>query len=383
MSESTVIATDAAARPTPSLAGVEPLPPGGVAHIVNHMGPGGIETLVLDLARRAPQQTAILSLEESRESLLAHWPALAPFADRLFGFERQDGRSLRLPLKIARLLRQLRPEAVVTHHTTPLVYGGAAARLAGVKRLAHVEHDAWHFDEHPGDAKLMRRLQRVLRPSLVAVSHPIADRLRTVLSGASVSVIPPGVDMALFTPGDRGAARAALGAPDDVTLVAAAGRLETVKGHDVLIDAMASLPETVHCAIFGEGDEEASLQARIAAAGLEPRVRLYGQRDDLPRLLPAFDLFCLPSRQEGLPRAILEAQACGVPVVASEVGAVRSAVHPASGVLTPPEDAAQLAAAIEYRLSQPTDREAVRAFVLSRFSAEATHRQFKAVVEGA
>ena len=120
-----------------------------VCQVVQHLRPGGIETLVLELARLAPpgQTTDILSLEGSPERAVAAWPRLAQTGAGLKFFAKAPGWRIDCLLALTRYLRQVRPRAVHTHHVGPLIYGGLAARLAGVPRIIHTEHDAWHLQD--------------------------------------------------------------------------------------------------------------------------------------------------------------------------------------------------------------------------------------------
>src|SRR5690349_3138791 len=118
---------------------------GGLVHIVERMAPGGIETLVLDLVRAGSGRDSIFSLQASRSELTAAWTTLGGLDGALEGFGRRPGVQPGLSLALARRLSALRPRAVFVHHIGPLLYGGAAALLARVPRLIHVEHDAWHY----------------------------------------------------------------------------------------------------------------------------------------------------------------------------------------------------------------------------------------------
>jgi Glycosyltransferase len=154
-------------------------------------------------------------------------------------------------------------------------------------------------------------------------------------------------------PGDRAAARATLGLGDleGRGLVVCAARLEAVKGVDVLVDTTPALPGTV-LAVAADGSERAA-QERRAEARAPGRVRFLGRVDDMPTLWRAGDVAALPSRAEGLPLALLEAQASGLPAVATAVGGMPDAVDPATGAVVPPEDPAALAAALASRLAAP------------------------------
>ncbi len=352
--------------------------PGGVAHVVEKMQPGGIETLVLDLARRDPEDIAIISVRQSADSLVAAWSALEPFRERLIGMDRPPGLKPQLALALARVFRRLKPRAVVAHHIGPLLYAGGGVRLAGPRRFVHVEHDVWHYGENPNHVKILRLVERMVRPRHIAVSTPIRDRILELLPKADVVVAPPGIDTGRFAEGDAAAARARLGVPERARLVGTAGRLAAVKAQTVLLQAMAALPEDVYCVIAGEGEERPALEAEIARLGLGARAALLGHRDDLFEILPGLDVFCLPSLNEGLPRVVLEAQACDVPVVASDVGALKDAVCSETGALTPPGDAAALAAALSARLAVRPEAGVTRRFVVERFDFDRTWERFLA-----
>lgn len=338
----------------------------GIVHIVQRMAPGGIETLVLDLVRTGTPDDRVFSLEGTTTQLLTQWPALHEIEDRLIGLGRRPGVSPFLPLQLASELIRRRPSAVFAHHIGPLLYGGIAARLACVPRVVHVEHDVWHYaDAH--SRKLAQRLDRIIQPMHVAVSHEIASELRGILGGSSVAVITNGVDLDRYRPGDRAVARRRLGIDPTRPAIISAGRLVAVKGHDILVRAARSLPLDTLICIAGDGSERAALERLAEELGVTDRVRFLGHRDDLPDLLPAFDVFCLPSRAEGLPRGVIEAQACGLPVVASNVGALPEAVCTRTGALVPPGDADALADALTAVLKRPLAA-TPRNFVEMRFS---------------
>lgn len=136
-----------------------------------------------------------------------------------------------------------------------------------------------------------------------------------------------------------------LGAND--LLVGAVGRLDAQKGFDVLVEAMAQLKTfPIRCVILGEGPARAQLEGLVRKHQLEKSVWLLGERADVPAWLSAFDVYALPSRWEGLPNALLEAMALGLPVVASAVDGVPEVLeHEKNGLLVPAERPAALAAA--------------------------------------
>jgi glycosyltransferase involved in cell wall biosynthesis len=172
----------------------------------------------------------------------------------------------------------------------------------------------------------------------------------------------------------RAAARAAQGLPADRRVIGVAARLERVKGVDLAIAAMAGLPGDAILAVAGAGGEAAALRAQALALGLGDRVRFLGLLDDMPGFYAALDLYCLPSRNEGLPLALLEAQSCGLPVVAAAVGGVPAAVDRASGALVTAEDPAALAAALAAGLASRGGDP--RGFVLRHGSLAVAAREY-------
>lgn len=335
-------------------------------HIVQRMAPGGIESIVLDLARLDPE-TRVISLEGSRQSLIESWPSLSALGDRLEALAKSDGWQPRIWLALDRLFRQHRPSAVITHHIGPLVYAGIAAMAAGISRRIHVEHDGWHYAA-PRRRLLARMVDRLVAPRRVAVSHVTATQVAGALGTIGQTVIPNGVDLDRFRPGDSLAARVEFGLPREAFLIGCIGRLERVKGQDVLIRTLARLDTRCHLVLAGEGSERANLEALAKVWGMADRVTFLGQVNRPERLYPAFDLFCLPSRAEGFPRSLIEAQACGIPVVATDVGGSREAVCPQTGRLVPSENEDELAAAITETLAFGPPSLSPRAFVDPAFS---------------
>jgi len=150
-----------------------------------------------------------------------------------------------------------------------------------------------------------------------------------------------------FDPALRDALRESLGAPASAYLVGAAGALDSSKGFDLLIQAAseATVEEPrLHFAVAGEGPQREALELQIKRLGLTEHFLLLGRRKDLPDLMAAFDLFCMPSREEGLGSAVLEAFAAGLPVLASDAGGLAELLQPGiTGSRFPQGDAAALA----------------------------------------
>jgi glycosyltransferase involved in cell wall biosynthesis len=194
--------------------------------------------------------------------------------------------------------------------------------------------------------------------------------------------LPPPLSAAERT-ARRASARTAIGVPPDGPLLIAVGNLYPVKGHATLVRALAQLPGA-RAAIAGRGEEESSLRNLAGELGLSDRFHLLGLRDDVDTVFAAGDVFVQPSLSEGLPLAVLEAMAAGLPVVATRVGGIAEAVEDGcTGHLVPPADPERLAGALRLTLELP-DRGAAlgaagRARAETEFSVETMARRYRAL----
>jgi glycosyltransferase involved in cell wall biosynthesis len=187
-----------------------------------------------------------------------------------------------------------------------------------------------------------------------------------------VRTLPNGVDPALFHPGDRAAARRALGLAESGRYLLTVGSLSTRKGVHLVLTALAEFPDLHYLVVGGagaEGAEGEALRRQVAELGLEERVVFAGprRRDELPDWYNAADLFVLPSSLEGCPNVVVEALACGTPVVATPAGGTRQLLaDPESGVLLPERSAAAVAQGVTAALSRPWDRARIAARMAAR-----------------
>lgn len=198
---------------------------------------------------------------------------------------------------------------------------------------------------------------------LIAVSTGLRQRMTEIGIGSErVRVLCNGVDLALFRPHDREAARQALGLGGPMLL--AVGNLVPLKRHRLMIEALARLPG-VELVIAGEGPERAGLERLAQDSGVADRVRLIGRvrQDRLPAIYSAADLLLLVSRHEGSPNVLLESMACGTPVLVSEMPGITDIVGEASaGRIVSDVTPTRLAAAVQELLAAPLDRAATRLY---------------------
>jgi glycosyltransferase involved in cell wall biosynthesis/O-antigen/teichoic acid export membrane protein len=258
--------------------------------------------------------------------------------------------------RIALYLRRNHVDVVHTHCSVPGVVGRIAARLAGVPVIVHTVH-GFYFEE---------RISRLARALAIAaewlcgrITNVLLTQNRSDLAQAERYSIGPrdargrignGIDLQRFHAGSD----TAVHERPTITCVA---RLEPVKNHDLLFDAVALLlphhPDLI-LQLVGDGPLREQAEARCRELGIAHAVRFLGYRDDVPDLLRGTDVSVLTSMKEGIPRAILEAMAMGVPVVATDVPGSREAVRDGeTGFAVPLGDAHALADAIDRLLRDP------------------------------
>jgi len=343
-----------------------------ICHVVYRLATGGLENGLVNLIERLDPARfvhQIVCVDRATD-----------FARRLTRpveiaeLRKRSGFEAAFYLRAWRCFRRLRPDLVHTRNTAGLDCI-LPARLAGVRAIVHGEHGRTAGD--PGGLNprhnLFRRLNSPMVRRFTTVSADLADWLTTTVGIAArkVQVLMNGVDTERFAPGgvERGAVLGQL--PDGAVVVGTVGRLDPVKGHTTLVSAVARLGEKVHLVIVGDGPERGRLAAAVAAAGIGARVHLLGERSDVPALLRAFDIFCLPSRAEGISNTLLEAMATGLPVVATAVGGnPELVVEGKTGLLVPAADVAGLATALDRLASDAATRARLGVAARRRAAAE-------------
>jgi glycosyltransferase involved in cell wall biosynthesis len=342
------------AAPAMSTGGEAPL---RIALMIECDGPGGAELMMLELAKelRARGHTVLpVGLSAGTGWLGARFVAA--------GFEPVSF-ELRRPLDLAAvrelttILRDFRADVVHSHEFTMAIYGAAAAKRANARHVITMHGGLYYAAAWRRRAALRWATRR--SHALVGVSDATASALERILGidRSRLHVVPNGIPLRT---GVRARLRTELAIAPGELLIVSVGNLYPVKGHAVLIDALAKLRERTgwRLAIAGRGEEEARLRAQAATAGIGDRVHLLGFRDDVTDILAAGDLFTMPSLSEGLPLALVEAMSFGLPVVVTRVGGVPEVVTDgAEGLLVPPSDAGALASALGALLADSPRRQ--------------------------
>jgi glycosyltransferase involved in cell wall biosynthesis len=275
---------------------------------------------------------------------------------------------------------------VVHAHNGVWAKSAMAARAAGVPAVMHTAHGFVHDEPWFEDA--LRWWAGLRTDMVVAVSSPLREHFirRARIPASRVTTIINGIDTARFAPREKsGILRKALGLGLDVPLVGCVARLDPVKNHALLLEAMALLVRQAPDArlvLMGDGPLREALRAQAEALGLGARVLLVGTLADMPAAYNDLDVFVLPSVSEGTSISVLEAMASGIPVVATAVGGTPWLLDGgACGTLVPSGDAAAMAEAIRGLLTDLARRtrmaQSARKRVLEEFGHAAMVRAYE------
>ncbi len=255
-------------------------------------------------------------------------------------------------MSLIRLIRRIAPHVIVTHSSTDSWLVSLGTRVIGaplpIVRTRHISApvrpgalNRWLYGRVP--ARVVTTGES-LRRQLIADLGLDPERLVS---------IPTGVDLTRFQPGDRIAARRQLGFADG-QLIGIVATLRSWKGHRFLLRAMIDAAlANARLAVVGDGPQAGALAEETKRLGLSDRVVFAGRQDDVEPWIQAFDVFVLPSlANEGVPQALMQAMACGVPVITTPVGAIEELVTDGeTGLVVPPEDPEALAVAISRLLA--------------------------------
>jgi glycosyltransferase involved in cell wall biosynthesis len=290
-------------------------------------------------------------------------------------------------LQLAGIFRYAKPEVLIAHRPKDVKLSATAMWFAGEVPIVHVKHYGEPLKSRFDFKFFWRRAVR----AMVAVSNETLKRLRhdaPWLAGMSVEVIYNGVDIERFWPAPerRETARGQLGIPGDRLVISYHGRLAPPKRVDLAVRAiaMAAKDAPVHGLIIGAGPEGQSL--RRLAEELRAPVTFAGFRDDVPDLLAASDAEITMSEIEGTPLAVLEAMACGLPVIASDTTSHPEVVDDGrTGILVQPQIPDDAARAIVTLARHPGKREtlgaAARARAVEAFSLDQMLDRYEAFLQ--
>ncbi len=368
-----------------------------IAHVVYRFDVGGLENGVVNLINQLPR--------ESYRHVVVALTEVTDFSERIrrddvafVALNKQPGQGVRLFPKLFRLFRELQPAVVHTRNLAALE-ASVPAWLAGVPVRIHGEHGR-DMGDLDGTSRKYQRVRRLYRPFVghyVALSKDLEQYLgRNVgVDSARIAQIYNGVDTARFSPAANG--RAAIeGCPftdEDLWLVGTVGRLQQVKDQVTLAEAFVRAIKRgpanaqMRLVMIGEGPLRARVEKVLDQAGMRELAWLPGARDDVPEILRGLDCFALPSLAEGISNTILEAMACGLPVVATRVGGNPELMEEGmTGRLVPQVNAEAMAGALFDYFDDPAlarrHGRAGRQLILQRFSLDRMVSDYLSLYDG-
>ncbi len=357
-----------------------------IAHVVYRFNVGGLENGVVNLINNMPEECyrhAVISLTD-----------ITDFRNRIrrknvefVALNKPAGHALRIYPRLHSLFRSMRP-AIVHSRNLAALEVSAPAWAAGVPVRIHGEHgrDVGDLDGSNRKYRWVRRLYSPFVTHYVALSRDLEGYLvgKVGIAKTRVTQLYNGVDIALFHPAN-GARVPISGCPftgEALFLVGTVGRMEPVKDQTNLaaafIEAVRRAPELrgrLRLVMVGDGPLRVAASTILRQAGMADLAWLTGERSDIPDVLRGLDCFVLPSLAEGISNTILEAMACGLPVVATDVGGNKELLDSGTtGELVPAADPVRLAQAIRAYVANPSAAAAAgragRALVERRFSLE-------------
>ena len=328
-----------------------------VMHVVDSLEVGGMENGVVNIANHIDKEQFRISV-----CCLSHPGRLSTRIKdgdiAIISLGWSGGFSLKLIFELARVFNKQNVDIIHTHGWQTLIYCSVASLLSGVPVLINGEHGRFHLE------KLRRRVAYKIISTMVdkyvTVSKSLENKLVMILPAASrkVVTIPNGVDLLKFVPQTKDAAesiKSGLGLPATSLVIGHVGRLEPVKNHQMLLNAFASLCrefENLHCVLIGDGILRSSLENLVKQLGVSDRVHFIGRVENPHQLMPIFDVFVSTSLNEGMSNVILEAMACGKPIVATDVGDNGKLVEASgNGFLVQVEDSTLLESSIKLLLT--------------------------------
>jgi len=344
-----------------------------VLFLTTHLNTGGITSYLLTLSKGLIQRGYSVYIASSGGNTENEFRALGVNL-RTLDIHVKSELHPKLYFALPGLRRYIRDEHIDLVHAHTRVTQVMAQWLQWMTKVAFVSTCHGYFK-----TRLSRRLFPCWGDYVIAISEAVSNHLRDdfKIDPKKISLIESGIDLqdfSLINDATRQQSRKQFGLTDEPAIGMIA-RLSDVKGPDILIQAMSQIIKvfpTAKLLIVGQGKMEEALTRMIHELHLENHVKMYPIVNRPAQVLPAFDVFCVPSRQEGLGLSVMEAQAVGLPVVASNVGGIPTLIrHDETGVLVPPENPDALARAIIAVLENHAFAQSLG--VKARYFIEATH----------
>ncbi len=295
-----------------------------VLHVTLAMEVGGIENLILNIAKSINRQKFELSVAclDSGGYLFREIQSLGCDG---FILGRRPGLDIKLILRLAKIFRKNGYHVVHTHNQASHFYAGLASLVARTPVLVTTEHSR-HYINSKYRRSLEKRILALITDKWIVVSNELLNATVSVdgIPAKKVVVIHNGVDVERFSEAKSEGIeyatvlRKELGIPNDAKIVIMVARLHPIKNHAVMLRAIAhanKIVSNIHAILVGDGELKKNLQVLSSRLGLNKNVHFLGYRQDIPNLMSISDVFVLCSKSEGLPLSLIEAMAAKVPVI--------------------------------------------------------------------
>ncbi len=358
-------------------------------HVVSRLGLGGLETLTIEIGKKLDKDRFNMEVLSFHTPFREYVERIGEYGIPVHLLKKRHRLDLSFYPRIARLMKSRRIDVVHVHSGSALL-GALFAKIAGIRNVIYTEHGVPVHDNLKD--YLFDVGGALLTDTNVAVTPEIADFMARYpfIERDKVKVIINGIDTAMFRPADGrrqiNDIKRRFGIPIKTRVIGTVGRLEAVKDYPMLLSAMSLLlgdEKRDVCLVFiGEGSQLDDLKQRAVSQGIADRVVFLGLQHHLENILPMLDIFALSSISEGTSIALLEAQACGIPAVVTDVGGNGSIIaHGQNGFLCPskdPEKMAELFAAVldDGKVSRSLKKNAV-ANVEARYKLETMVAQYQ------
>jgi len=266
--------------------------------------------------------------------------------------------SVRSFFKLLDFVRREKFDLIHTHLTYANIFGTVVGRLTGTPVIASLRTAGYDPRYHRPIRQFVETVVvKYGAKRIMANGHAVAELGRKRFAPREMDILVNAIDLpSPLADGERVALRRELVGDPSRPIVISVGRLDLPKGFPDLIRSFVAVRQANPNAVLviaGDGPMSEELDALVRDLHLEGTVFLLGQRNDVPRLLQAADLYVSSSHWEGLPVSILEAMASGLPILATEVGDIPYVVVPEAGLLIPPHQPEQMAEKIISLLSDP------------------------------
>ena len=360
-----------------------------IAFLVHTYGFGGLENMVTNLVNH-------IDPDRFKSTIITFAP-LKPLNNRVdfnhvqvISLNKNDGNNLMLIYKIYRMLKKVGVDIVQTHNWGTAIEGILGAKLARIPGIVHAERGTIE------DRKRNIVLQRFLwgfADQVLSVSEAHRKKLTNIIGfpHEQVKVIVNGVDTERFFPNPeiKEVIRKNLGLKKGSFCIGTVGSLRTVKNQSLLVNAcrvILSHFDQVEVLIVGAGPLESQLKQKVKTLGLSEKFLFAGAQPNIPGILNALDIFVLPSRSEGMPNAVLEAMACGIPTIATSVGGVPEVIEDGkNGLLIASEDEPHLIQALKELIQNHEKRQMIgiegRRRIVSNFNLKKMIVEYQVLYE--